>query len=263
MSAQGNTHRGTCQAGLDLVVQLEKGLAQSLGHDVRGPPLRLGAAFVARHPLRRRHACPALQAKSGRPVTLRKQYQLAGSQQGQVTLRGSAVRRSFLKGMSNAFQLSEFISTSNPDLAATLAQIEHFPASLHHCLIAGPPRSGKTSILLHFAHQLAARGSNVTLIGRREALEHSQACMPAAVPMDSPGWEHVHISPSNRQWHNAEFTRTLAMLHEAVNSINRQLRVWPDVERMEDSSQHYQLHYMVLTHAALILETIVPPNPVT
>lgn len=47
------------------------------------------------------------------------------------------------------------------------------------------------------------------------------------------------------------------------NSSLFQLRVWPDVERMEDSSQHYQLHYMVLTHAALILETIVPPNPIT
>ena len=42
--------------------------------------------------------------------------------------------------MSTAFQLSEFVSTSNPDLAAELAQIQEFPASLHHCLIAGPPR---------------------------------------------------------------------------------------------------------------------------
>ena len=45
------------------------------------------------------------------------------------------------------------------------------------------------------------------------------------------------------------------------NSSLFQLRVWPGVENMEDSS-HYQLHYTVLTHSALILETIVPPNPV-
>ena len=84
----------------------------------------------------------------------------------------------------------------------------HAGRVLCFCLIWDHPHdlpacSGKTSILLHFAHQLAARGSNVTLIGRRGALEHSQACMPAAVSTDSPGWEQIYIrwaSHSSQLW---------------------------------------------------------------
>ena len=63
------------------------------------------------------------------------------------------------------FQLSDFVSApSRPDLTARLHAAPPFPPHLQHCLLSGPERSGKTSLLLHFALVAARAGHAVLLL---------------------------------------------------------------------------------------------------
>lgn len=63
------------------------------------------------------------------------------------------------------FQLSDFVSApSRPDLARQLRAAPPFPSHLQHCLISGPERSGKTTLLFHFALAAARAGRAVLLL---------------------------------------------------------------------------------------------------
>lgn len=66
------------------------------------------------------------------------------------------------------FQLSDFVSApSRPDLARQLRAAPPFPSHLQHCLISGPERSGKTTLLFHFALAAARAGRAVLLLCNR------------------------------------------------------------------------------------------------
>ena len=66
------------------------------------------------------------------------------------------------------FQLSDFVSApSRPDLSSKLHAAPPFPPHLQHCLLSGPERSGKTSLLFHFALDAARAGQTVLLLCNR------------------------------------------------------------------------------------------------
>lgn len=50
---------------------------------------------------------------------------------------------------------------------AALHDLPPLPPSAARCLLSGPERSGKTSLLFHLALALARGGQNVTLLCRR------------------------------------------------------------------------------------------------
>lgn len=66
--------------------------------------------------------------------------------------------------------LADFLSSaSRPDLQVQLQAAPPLPPQLQHCLISGPPRSGKTSILFHLAYRMACQQRSVLLLCLRSA----------------------------------------------------------------------------------------------
>ncbi len=60
-----------------------------------------------------------------------------------------------------------FAASGQPQLAAALSALPHLPPSASHCLLSGPERSGKTSLLFHAALSLARQGREVLVLCRR------------------------------------------------------------------------------------------------
>lgn len=93
-------------------------------------------------------------------------------------------------------RLSDLLSSaSRPDLQQLLTSAPPLAANSDaaHCLISGPPRSGKTSVLFHLAHACAARGNAVLLLCRRARLELAPPLLPEGVPHTAPAWGRVAI----------------------------------------------------------------------
>lgn len=69
--------------------------------------------------------------------------------------------------------LADFLgaaATSHPHLASALAALPPLPpTAAHRCLLCGPERSGKTSLLFALALSLARQGQRVLLLCRRSA----------------------------------------------------------------------------------------------
>lgn len=63
-----------------------------------------------------------------------------------------------------------FAAAGQPQLGAALAALPHLPPCASHCLLSGPERSGKTSLLFHAALSLARQGREVLVLCRRCAL---------------------------------------------------------------------------------------------
>jgi hypothetical protein len=62
-----------------------------------------------------------------------------------------------------------------------------------HCLLCGPDRSGKTSLLFQLAHNLAGEGASVLIMGRRRRLEEAPPLLGRGVaPADAP-WRQVRM----------------------------------------------------------------------
>ncbi|KAK9814084.1 hypothetical protein WJX72_000412 [[Myrmecia] bisecta] len=151
------------------------------------------------------------------------------------------------------YHLSSFISARlSPGLQSQLSQLPGFPASLTHCLLAGPERSGKTSILFHFAYTLAAAGKQVGFLCKRSKLEQVPPLLPLGANAQDAAWQNInlryldtaadlqkyaaciHLSPNPPQAlivddlsefivarpgeraHDQEIVKTLAFLHEAA-----------------------------------------------
>jgi len=66
--------------------------------------------------------------------------------------------------------LADFLGHAVPahsPLQAQLASLPELPLSAQHCLLCGPERSGKISLLFHAALSLARQGKTVLLLCRR------------------------------------------------------------------------------------------------
>lgn len=74
------------------------------------------------------------------------------------------------------FHLGDFVpaAPSRPELCHQLAAAPSFPPHLQHCLLSGPQRSGKTSLLFNFALKLARSGRSVLLLCARQG---GRACL--------------------------------------------------------------------------------------
>ncbi|KAL0039513.1 hypothetical protein WJX77_000290 [Trebouxia sp. C0004] len=157
------------------------------------------------------------------------------------------------------FSLSDFLTGDfDPELQTALKDIEAFPAHLIHCMLSGPPRSGKTSILLQYAYKAAMRGQQVVLLCHRDKMEQTHPTLPQGVHKASPFWQRVQLRylptsqelqkyaaclhlaptppnviivddlsefmlsrPTDKRSREAELIKTLAMLHEATASLHR------------------------------------------
>lgn len=66
-------------------------------------------------------------------------------------------------------QLADFLGYAEcpPDLRQQLWALPPFPPATRHCLLSGPERSGKTSLLFHTALVAARQGKEVLLLCRR------------------------------------------------------------------------------------------------
>jgi len=64
----------------------------------------------------------------------------------------------------------------------------------------GLVRSGKTSILFHFAHSRAAAGERVVFICKRAKVEQVPPLLPAGVNAGHPAFSNIHMRcrPSQR-----------------------------------------------------------------
>lgn len=64
--------------------------------------------------------------------------------------------------------LADFLGyAAHPGLQQVIAALPPLPLSSRHCLLTGPERSGKTSLLFHVALRLARQGQSVLLLCRR------------------------------------------------------------------------------------------------
>lgn len=59
------------------------------------------------------------------------------------------------------------LGAAHPELHRQLAALPALPPDARHCLLSGPERSGKTSLLFHLALCLARQGKSVLLLCRR------------------------------------------------------------------------------------------------
>ncbi|KAL4452260.1 hypothetical protein ABPG75_007922 [Micractinium tetrahymenae] len=92
--------------------------------------------------------------------------------------------------------LADFLglaAAGQPQLGAALAALSHLPPSASHCLLSGPERSGKTSLLFHAALSLARQGREVLLLCRRAKLEAAPPLLPEGLTHSDPAWQLVHI----------------------------------------------------------------------
>ena len=60
--------------------------------------------------------------------------------------------------------LSNFFAAADAQQLAATPPLSMTPM---HCLLCGPDRSGKTSLLFQLAHTLAGRGASVLILGSR------------------------------------------------------------------------------------------------
>jgi len=61
------------------------------------------------------------------------------------------------------------------------------------CLVAGPPGSGKTSVLFHCAHAAAASGGTALVVASRGALEARLPLLPEGSSPDDTAWDRVQL----------------------------------------------------------------------
>lgn len=86
-----------------------------------------------------------------------------------------------------------FAAAGQPQLGAALAALPHLPPCASHCLLSGPERSGKTSLLFHAALSLARQGREVLVLCRRPKLEAAPPLLPEGLSRQDPAWQLVHL----------------------------------------------------------------------
>ncbi|BDA40978.1 hypothetical protein COCOBI_01-6330 [Coccomyxa sp. Obi] len=89
------------------------------------------------------------------------------------------------------FDLTDFLSPA--ESASINCQLPRFPDHLQHCLITGPVRCGKTSILLHYAYKLASKGKRVLFICQKAKIEQVPPLLPAGVEGNDGAFSNVHM----------------------------------------------------------------------
>lgn len=152
------------------------------------------------------------------------------------------------------FHFSQFVSTHlDSKLQCELQQLPALPAGLRHCLLTGPPHSGRTTLLFHYAYSHAAAQEHVLFVTRREEVEFDAPLLPAGVPKDDPALQRIqmryldtladvkklaasihlleqppaaiivdnlsgfeHAGGNDRQHHEHELMAALSYLHDAV-----------------------------------------------
>ncbi|EFN54821.1 hypothetical protein CHLNCDRAFT_134828 [Chlorella variabilis] len=92
-------------------------------------------------------------------------------------------------------QLADFLGYAEcpPDLRQQLWALPPFPPATRHCLLSGPERSGKTSLLFHTALVAARQGKEVLLLCRRQKLEQMPPLLPGGVAISDAAWQRVNI----------------------------------------------------------------------
>ncbi|CAL8466736.1 g6272 [Coccomyxa elongata] len=89
------------------------------------------------------------------------------------------------------FDLKDFLSPA--ESAPIKCKIPSFPDHLQHCLITGPVRCGKTSILLHYAYKLALKGKRVLFICQKAKIEQVPPLLPPGVDGNNGAFSNVHM----------------------------------------------------------------------
>lgn len=125
--------------------------------------------------------------------------------------------------------LSDLLGNAAPPASDVRRRLEALPAfaPAAHCLLSGPERSGKTSLLFQAAFSAARQGKRVLLLCRRydvghhnwpsmvdwsgmslvalhldsarlvvpcrKKLEQTPPLMPDGIAISDPSWQHVHI----------------------------------------------------------------------
>ncbi|DBB17455.1 TPA: hypothetical protein ACH3X3_014482 [Trebouxia sp. C0006] len=144
-------------------------------------------------------------------------------------------------GFSMSFHLSDFLSGHfDPELQTALKDIEAFPAHLTHCMLSGPPRSGKTSILLLYAYKAAIRGQQVVLLCHRDKMEQTYPTLPQGVHKTSPAWQRVQLRYLST---SQELQKYAACLHLAPTPPN--ILIVDDVSEFMLSSSDPQIRGVV------------------
>ncbi|KAK3263722.1 hypothetical protein CYMTET_27496 [Cymbomonas tetramitiformis] len=161
------------------------------------------------------------------------------------------------------FRLQHFFSSNlDPQLQKNLDELPDSFVS-RHCLVSGPARSGKTSILFQLAYNCAAQGQRVLFICKRQKIETVPPLPPAGVTPSAcshiytnidmrylesdaelrkyfasfhllPRFPHLVIvddfsdivegrSSGDRRVQEYAFVRTLALAHDTVNFASQKL----------------------------------------
>lgn len=103
-------------------------------------------------------------------------------------------------------------AAARPDLQRQLAALPAFPPAACHCLLSGPERSGKTSLLFHLALSAARQGKAVLLLCRRPKLEQVPPLLPDGVPISDPAWQRIQIKYLRD---GSELLRYVSLFHVA------------------------------------------------
>eukprot|EP00884_Botryococcus_braunii_P015612 jgi/Botrbrau1/2734/Bobra.0164s0014.1 len=159
------------------------------------------------------------------------------------------------------FHLSQFISPGHHvPIKEALGRVPYFPDHLTACIIAGPARCGKTSILFHYALNMTASGKTVIIICIKDRMENTTLLLPEdtspalleriQIKYISTGEElrryaaafHLlgeppdalllddlssYISDHDRRGYEMEVVKTVALLSEAVRHAQEQRRGTP------------------------------------
>lgn len=108
--------------------------------------------------------------------------------------------------------LSDLLGNAAPPASDVRRRLEALPAfaPAAHCLLSGPERSGKTSLLFQAAFSAARQGKRVLLLCRRKKLEQTPPLMPDGIAISDPSWQHVHIKYLDS---GLELLRYVSLIH--------------------------------------------------
>eukprot|EP00882_Tetradesmus_deserticola_P007721 GHRQ01008131.1.p1 GENE.GHRQ01008131.1~~GHRQ01008131.1.p1 ORF type:complete len:244 (+),score=72.44 GHRQ01008131.1:727-1458(+) len=93
--------------------------------------------------------------------------------------------------MASSISLGQFVH--QPSQQLSINALPHMQLQTPRCLLFGPQRSGKTSLLFQYAFQLACSGQEVVFICDRAQLEQSPLLLPVGVSHQHAAFSKIHF----------------------------------------------------------------------
>ena len=116
--------------------------------------------------------------------------------------------------------LRQFLSARTEERQRQLEELPAPPAGLGpRCAVCGPPRSGKTSLLFHYALRVAEAGETVLFVAARDKITRQPPLLPAGVSIEDARLERIKMKYLATRRDLLTVLSGIHMLEEAPGAI--------------------------------------------